>query len=344
MATLGELAKLVGGELRGDPNIAIEALMPLEYAGAGHVSFFANPKYEAAAKATQASALIAKAPLEGGPQQLIVHPDPYLAAAKVARFFHPPDLRPPGRHPSAVVDAGATVSQKAYIGPLAVVEAGATIEDGAQLHAQCYVGEGASVGAATILYAGVKLMKGTQVGARCILNAGVVIGSEGFGFAEDKAAEPGKVRVKVPQLGIVVIGDDVEIGANSTIDRATFGVTHIGNGTKIDNLVQIGHNVRTGEDCVLVGQVGVAGSAKLGRRVILGGQCGIGGHITIGDDVMVQAQSGVNKSVPAGKQIGGTPALDHREYIRQQMALRSLDEIRKKVYGIRPAGSRDSEK
>ncbi len=336
MPTLAELAQLVGGEVRGDGTIAIGALMPLEYAGAGQLSFFANPKYEAAAKATQASALILKEPIQGGPQNLIVHTDPYLAAAKVARFFNPMPRRENGRHPSAVIDPAAVVSDKTFIGALTVIESGASIADGVQIHPQVYVGEGVSIGEDSIIHPGVRLLRGTQVGARCVINAGVVLGSEGFGFAEDKKAEPGKVRVKVPQLGIVVIGDDVEIGANTTIDRATFGMTWIGSGTKIDNLVQIGHNVSTGEDCVIVGLVGISGSAKLGRRVIVGGQAGIGGHLKLGDDVMVQAKSGVNKTVAAGSIISGIPAQDYRTWLRQQMALRSLDDMRKKIYGIKP--------
>jgi UDP-3-O-[3-hydroxymyristoyl] glucosamine N-acyltransferase len=329
--TLETLAKITGGELVGDKTLEISGLMPLEYAGGDNISFFANKKYEDAARKTGAGALITAAAFEGAPKNLILHKEPYLAAAKVARHFHPIEKRPAGAHPSAVVDASARVAKDVFLGPLVVVEAGATLEAGVQVHAQAYIGEGVTVGKDTVVFAGAKLMKGTQTGERCVVHAGAVLGADGFGFAEDKEAAPGLCRIKVPQLGIVVLGDDVEVGANTTIDRATFGMTHIGNGTKIDNLVQIGHNVRTGEDCVIVAQAGVSGSTKLGQRVILGGQAGIVGHISLGDGVMIQAQSGVNKSVPAGKAMGGSPAVEYREWIRQSMALRFLDEIRKRV-------------
>jgi UDP-3-O-[3-hydroxymyristoyl] glucosamine N-acyltransferase len=328
---LDALAKLVGGELRGDAALEIDGLMPLEFAGPSNVSFYANKRYLAAAQATGAGAVIATEPYDGAPKNLIIHEEPYLAAAKVARHFHPIERHPPGVHKSAVVDEKARLGKDVYVGPLAVVEADATLEDNVQIHAQAYVGVGASVGKDTVIYPGVKLLKGTQVGERCIIHAGAVLGADGFGFAEDKKAPPGEGRVKVPQLGIVMVGDDVEIGANTTIDRATFGATQIGRGTKIDNLVQIAHNVRTGEDCVIVAQAGISGSTKLGQRVILAGQVGVVGHISLGDGVMVQAQSGINKSVPAGKIMGGTPAVEYHKYLKQMMSLRFLDDIRRRV-------------
>jgi len=335
MLTLKALAEQVGATLVGDPELLVDAILPLEFAGPQHLSFFANAKYLEAARSTRAGALIACEPFTGSPKNLLLHPDPYLAAAKIAQLFHPPLRKTPGIHPSAVIAASAKLGEKVYIGPHVVIEEGAQIANHSQIFAQCFVGENARVGPECILYPAVKVMAGCQIGARCILQPGVVVGGEGFGFAEDKQATAGHRRVKIPQLGNVVVGDDVEIGANSTVDRATFGTTFIGNGCKIDNLVMIAHNVRMQNDCVIVAQAGISGSTTLGERVIIGGQAGLVGHIKIGNDVKINAQSGVNQSIQKGKAVGGSPAIPLQEFFKQQGALRSIDEMRRRIFGIK---------
>jgi UDP-3-O-[3-hydroxymyristoyl] glucosamine N-acyltransferase len=333
MTKLSELAKLVGGIAQGgDPEIA--AVMPLEWAGPNDISFFANAKYLEAAQKCRAAALIANGPVAGSRAALLVHSNPYLAAAKLARHFFLPPPAPAVIHPSAVIAPEVTLGANVSIGALAVIERGAEIEDGAHIGAQCYVGEGVRIGAGTVLHAGAKVLERCQVGARCVLNAGCVIGGDGFGFAEDAQAPDGERRLKIPQVGIVILEDDVEIGANSTVDRATFGATQIGKGSKIDNLVMVAHNVQMGSDCVIVSQVGISGSSKLGKRVILGGQVGLVGHISLGDDVQVAGQSGVMSSAPAGSRLGGSPAQSAMGWLREQAALRRLDEMRKRVFSI----------
>ena len=335
MTKLSDLAKQIGGSIYGgDPDL--NAIMPLEWAGPNDISFFANKKYLKAAQQTKAGALVAEQAFENAPCPLLIHPRPYLAAAKLSRLFFAPRLAPAKIHPSAVLGHNVTLGAEVNIGALAVIEDGATIEEGARVGAQCFVGQGAHIGARTILHPGARILERCQIGARCIVNAGAVIGGDGFGFAEDPDAQDGERRLKIPQIGIVMLEDDVEIGANATIDRATFGATVIGRGTKVDNLVQIAHNVRTGEDCVIVAQAGVSGSTTLGKRVILGGQVGIVGHISLGDDVQVAAQSGVMESHPAKATLGGSPATSHVQWLRQIATLRRLDEMRKRVFSKEP--------
>jgi len=343
MTKLSDLAKLIGGATSGgDPEIS--AIMPLEWAGPNDISFFANPKYLKAAQSSGAAALIAAAPIEGSRAALLIHPNPYLASAKLARHFFAPQPAVGAIHASAVIGEDVKLGANVVVGALAVIERGAEIGEGTRIGAQCFVGADAQIGAGAILHPGAKLLERCQIGARCILNAGCVIGGDGFGFAEDTESADGERRVKIPQLGIVILEDDVEIGANATIDRATFGATLLGKGTKIDNLVQIAHNVQTGSDCVIVAQAGVSGSTKLGKRVILGGQVGVIGHIALADDVQVAAQSGVMKSAVAGSTLGGSPAQSAAGWMRELAALRRLDEMRKRVFSIKTtkADSKDS--
>jgi UDP-3-O-[3-hydroxymyristoyl] glucosamine N-acyltransferase len=335
MPTLAALAAHIGGDVVGDGTTELDAIMPLEWAGPGHLSFFANGKYIEQARATRASALVCAEPFSGAPANLLIHPKPYFAAAKLAQIFNPTKRRPAGIHPSAVIDPAAQLGKNVYVGAQAVIEAGAEIGDDCQIWPQVFIGENVRLGKACVLYPGVRVLENCMLGDRCTLNTGVAIGGDGFGFAEDDRANDGQRWHKVPQLGIVMIGDDVEIGANSTVDRATFGATVIKNGCKIDNLVMVAHNVELGEDCALVAQVGVSGSTKLGKRVLAAGQAGFVGHLKIGDDVKVGAQSGVTKSVAAGESVAGTPHVPARDWRRQQVALRYLDEMRKRVLGTR---------
>lgn len=337
MATLQALAELVGGKVhqQGSEQAGQDftAIMPLEWADAASVSFFANAKYLEAAQRSAAGAIIAREPFANPPCPLILHHDPYLAAAKLANHFHPRQKRQPMIHPSAVIAPTARVG-RAFVGPCCVIDDGAEVSDGAELVAQVYVGRAASVGKDAVLQPGVKLMDGCQVGERALLHAGVVIGADGFGFAEDASAADGKRRIKIPQIGIVMIGDDVEIGANTTIDRATFGVTDIGAGSKIDDQVMIGHNVVLGTDCVLVAQSGIAGSTKLGKRVIVGGQAGFAGHLKIGDGAQIGAQSGVQADVGENQAVLGAPARPAREQMRLFAALNRLPELHRRVFRI----------
>lgn len=338
MATLRSLAELVGGELKLDhpqqADLELTAILPLEWASNDAISFFANPKYLEAAKSCSAGALVAKAPFEGAPCPLLLHPDPYLVAAKLARYFSPRKRREPQRHPSAVIAPSARVG-KAYVGPNVVIDDGADIADGAELVANIYVGRDVTIGKDSLIQPGVTILDGCQIGDRAVVNSGAIIGGDGFGFAEDTSAPDGQRRVKIPQLGNVVIGDDVEVGANTTIDRGTFGSTVIGDGSKIDNLVMLAHNTQLGTDCVIVAQAGIAGSTKLGKRVLVGGQAGFVGHIKIGDDAKIAAQSGVHHNIEAGQTVIGSPALAWKTYTRQLAAQQRLPEIHKRVFGIR---------
>jgi UDP-3-O-[3-hydroxymyristoyl] glucosamine N-acyltransferase len=254
---------------------------------------------------TLASAILVREPRDGLAVAQLVHPNPYLAYLKAVHLFRGEPVRPrPGVHPSAVVDPNARVAPDAAVGPHVVVEAGASIGPGAVLMAGVYVGHRTRIGAGSVLHPNVVVREECEIGERVILHPGVVIGADGFGYVRE-----GRTYHKVPQVGIVILEDDVEIGANSCVDRATTGVTRVGAGTKIDNLVQIGHNVEMGPNVIVVAQVGISGSVQVGAGATLAGQAGVAGHIRIGDNAVVGGQSGVAKSVPDGGEVWGTPAL-----------------------------------
>jgi UDP-3-O-[3-hydroxymyristoyl] glucosamine N-acyltransferase len=302
---------------------------PLEAAGEGDLSFLANPKYVPWLARTRASAVVVAPSHEAAPLNLLVVGNPYLAWARICGLFYewPYALR--GVSEQALIAEGAQVAEGATVYPLAYVGAGARIGPGAVIFPHVFVGDGASVGEESILYANVSLMAGCRVGARCIVHSGATIGSDGFGFAPER---PGGPYHKVPQLGTVVIEDDVEVGAGVTIDRAALGVTRIGRGTKIDNLVQVAHNVDIGEDCLLVAQVGISGSTKLGRGVTLAGKVGVVGHVTIGDGATVGALSGVAKDVPPGGKVTGIPAIEHGQWLRSQAVVSKLPDLLRRIH------------
>ncbi len=331
--TLAEIAARVGAEVVGDGSVPITGVAPLEEAGPGSLSFFANKKYRAAYEQCRAAAVVVEPGEAAVPgRSLLRVANPYLAFAKASTLFHPARRPAPGVDARASVHPTARVDASAEVMALASVAAGATVGARTILFPGAVLGEGARVGEDCILYPNAVVREGCTLGDRVILQPGCVIGADGFGFAFDPEGEgSGPRHFKVPQAGVVVIEDDVEIGACSCIDRATLGATRIGRGTKVDNLVQLGHNVEVGPLSILCGQVGVAGSTKLGMGVVLGGQAGIVGHLHIGDGAKFGAQCGVMHDVEAGAVLGGTPSRPHAEWLRVEAALGKLPELLKRV-------------
>jgi UDP-3-O-[3-hydroxymyristoyl] glucosamine N-acyltransferase len=333
---LDELAAHVGGEFLGDAGLLITGLNGLAEAGPGELSFYGNPRYRRQYEASRASAILVgpDAPVREG-VALVRVANPHLAFAQVSHLFHP---RPSY---TAGVRLGAHVHPEARVHPEAAVMAGATVEKNATVGARAvlfpgaYVGEGASIGEDSLLYPNVTVRERCQVGARVILHASCVVGADGFGFAFNPEGAHGPEHYKVPQAGIVRIEDDVEVGACTCIDRATLGETVIGRGTKIDNLVQLAHNVRVGPLSLVCAQAGVSGSAELGTGVVLAGQVGVVGHIRVGDMAKVGAQSGVAHDVEDGQVVSGSPAVPHREWLRSSAALGQLGELLKEVRALR---------
>jgi len=321
--TLQEIAEALGGELVGDGSVTIRGVAGIREAEPGDITFLANSRYEGYLDETRASAVIvSRAPRECR-VPLIQVDNPYLAYQKLVRVFRPELPRQAaGVHPSATVAADAEIGANASIGANCVIEPGARIGTDTVLMPGCYVGHRSSVGAQCHLYARVTIREECVIGDRCILQPGAVIGSDGFGFAFDA----GRYH-KVPQVGNVVIGNDVEIGANTTIDRATTHSTIIGDGTKIDNLVQIGHNVIIGRHCIVVAQVGISGSTELEDYVTVGGQAGLVGHIKVGARAMIGAQSGVPRSVDADTVVTGYPAMPHSAWKRLQALIHRLPQL-----------------
>ena len=311
--TTGELAARLGAVLEGDPARVLTGVADLRAAGAGQVSFAGNPKYLPAVAASRAEAVIV-------PQDAVIaDPKPALLrvasadaafAAACALFAPPPVVVPRGIHPQALVSPEAKIGPNVAVGAFAVVEAGAEIGDGTTLYPQTYVGHGVKLGRDCLLYPFASVRERCVLGDRVILHNGAVVGSDGFGYTVDAQG----VRTKIPQTGIAVLEDDVEIGANTTIDRARFGETRVGRGTKVDNLVQIAHNCIIGEHTVLCAQSGMAGTTTVGKHVICAGQAGLAGHLAIGDGAVVGAQAGVTKDLPGGQMYLGAPAVPRLEF------------------------------
>jgi UDP-3-O-[3-hydroxymyristoyl] glucosamine N-acyltransferase len=325
--TLAELAAELGGAVVGDGAVAIRGVAGIREALPGDVTFLANARYESHLAETRASAVICdRQPRECGIPLLQVD-NPYLAFQQAVRVFRPDLNRPaPGVHPSAVIAPDATLGEDVSIGPHCVIEPGARLGARAVVMAGGYIGARAAVGEASFLYPRVVVREECVIGARCILHAGVVIGADGFGFAFDA----GRYH-KVPQVGNVVIGDDVEIGANTCVDRATTDSTRIGDGTKLDNLVQIGHNVSIGRHCIIVAQVGIAGSTELEDYVTLGGQAGIAGHLRLEKGAVVAAKSGVSRNVKPKEVVSGYPAIAHGAWKRVSVLLQKLPQLFQKT-------------
>lgn len=340
MMTLGELVAATGGELRGaDPAAAVAGLATLQNAGPEHVSFLANPRYRKYLKTTRAAAVIlAPENADSCPVPVIIAPNPQLAYAAVAALFAPRESRPQGIHPTAWVSDTAEVATDAWIGPQAAIEDGAVIEGGVFVGPHCVIGKGAVIGAQTRLVARVTVCHGVRIGRRVVVHPGAVIGSDGFGFAKD-----GQRWIKIPQLGSVRIGDDVEIGANTSIDRGTLEDTVIEDGVILDNQIQVGHNVFIGAHTAAAGCVGICGSARIGRRCSLGGGAGINGHLEIVDDVHITGMSMVSNSITEpGVYSSGLSVEPNRLWNKISARLRRLDELFKRVSALEKKMPKDA--
>lgn len=323
---LSDIAQFLGGELEGDAHIEIKGVASLEESQPGDITFLANPKYKVKLHTTRASAAIVTKDTRSNRLALIKVDNPYLAFAKIIPLFHKTELPAAGIHPSFIAGEELILGQNCSILPYVVVGNRVKIGDKTTIYSGVYVGNDVIIGNEVIIYPNVTILHNVQIGNRVIIHSGAVIGSDGFGFVPQANG-----YYKIPQIGTVLIEDDVEIGANVTIDRATLGKTHIRKGVKIDNLVQIAHNVVIGENSIIVAQAGISGSTRVGRNVTLAGQVGLVGHIEIGDRVKVGAQSGVTKSLPPDSVVSGSPAVEHLLWKKSQMSLLKLPELVKAI-------------
>jgi len=332
---LAALAARLDCELRGDGEVEIRGIRSLEDAGPGDLTFLANPRYAAQMAATRASAIILARDADEVPLASLRSANPYLAFAEALALFHVPRRPPAGIHPTAVVAASARIVEPVSIGAYTVIGDDVEIGPEATIHPHVTIYPGVRIGRGFVAHAGVVVREDVRIGDRVVLHPGVVLGADGFGFAPSPRG-----AVKIPQTGTVVVESDVEVGANTTIDRATLGATVVREGAKLDNLVMVGHNCDVGAHSFLAAQVGLAGSTKLGRGVQMGGQAGAAGHLTIGDGVQIVAQSGVPNSVAAGQIVGGYPAVEVTRWRRASAALLRLPELLQRVRRLeRAAGT-----
>lgn len=324
--TPGLLASMVRGKVEGDANKVLTGFAKIEEAKPGDVTFIANPKYSHFINTTQAGAVLVGEDFEVGSDNtvtLIRVKDPYSALADLLNAFESRKPRPKGIEQPCFIAEGVDVPEDAYIGAFSYIGAGCKLGRGVEIFPQAYLGAGVTVGDGTVIRAGVKIYEGCRIGSRCIIHSGAVIGGDGFGFAP----LPDGSYEKIPQIGNVEIDDDVEIGANTTVDRATFGSTRIGKGTKLDNLIQVAHNVEIGTGNVFAAQTGIAGSTKIGNHNCVGGQVGFAGHIHVGDRNEIGAQSGIPNNVGSGKRLLGYPAVEAGQFARTQVYLKRLGQL-----------------
>ncbi len=325
--TLAKIAELVNGELVGHGSVEINDVGKIEDALPGQITFISNPKYVKFIETTEASAIIVSEDFPQAAKPVVRTKNPYFSFLKLLKYFHPPmETLNPGIHPSAVIDTTTKIGENTRIGAGVVIGKHCVIGENTTIYPGVVIGPDAEVGNNTVLHANVVLREQVKIGNKVILHSGVVVGSDGFGFARE-----GEIYHKIPQVGIVIIEDDVEIGANCSIDRATLGATIIKKGVKLDNLIQVAHNVEIGENTVIAAQTGISGSTKIGKNAIIGGQVGFVGHIEVGDGVTVAAQSGVSKSLPSNSVFFGYPARPIMQAKREEAALRRLPELLKRI-------------
>lgn len=320
-----KLAALTGGSIEGDPDVLLKGFATIEKAGKGDLSFIANPKYSHFIHSTKASAVLVSKDFNPDGEfssTLIRVDDPYVALSRLMRLLEDSKPKPKGIEQPVYISQDAFIGEGGYLGAFSYIGKNVRIGNNVLIYPQVYIGDNVSIGDNTILYAGVKIYSGCRVGERCIIHSGAVIGSDGFGFAPSN----GKYE-KIPQIGSVEIQDNVEIGANTTIDRATFGATVIGRGTKLDNLIMVAHNVTIGENNVMAAQSGIAGSTHIGNGNRVGGQCGFSGHISIGDNNEFGAQSGIPKNVGDNQRLMGYPAVDVKQFARNLVYLKKLETL-----------------
>ena len=343
MPTLAQIAEVIHGELDGDGSVEITHACEISSASAGGITYLADPQYGSYLADSLASAVILGAGLDSRGLPGIRVENPALGFAAALAYLYPGPQGPSGTHPTAVLGRNVQLGREVSIGPHAVIGDEVVIGPETVIGAGAQIGRGAVLGEGVRLYPNVVLYDGVQVGDGSIIHGGAVIGSDGFGFVTTDEG-----HTKMPQVGAIVIGNQVEIGANSTIDRGTIGNTVIGDGTKIDNLVHIAHNVKVGRGCLFAGEVGIAGSTTIGDFVTLAGQVGVVDHVTIGDRVVVASKSAVMQSVPAGQFVAGVPAGDRRQWLRQTAAAKQLPELAQRIRGLEtrlaqlePSGERE---
>ena len=335
---LGELANRLGAELRGDPNLELTGVNGIEEAGPSEITFVANPRYTALARSTHAGAIIVEPEFQEITAATLRIKNPYHAFARALGLFYQPPSYPPGIHPTAVIDPTAEIGPEAHIGAYAVVGPGVRLGAHATLLPHVVLYPGVKAGERFFAHAHAVVREHCQLGDHVTLENGVIIGGDGFGFSKNEQGE----WVKIPQSGPVRIGSRVDVQANATIDRATVGATEIGDGTKVDNLVQVGHGSHVGSNTLICAQTGLAGSSVVGNNVILAGQTGIAGHCSVGDGVILTAQSAVSHDVPPGKIISGSPGFDNRIWLRAVAIFQRLPELIKRLDRLEKAFARQN--
>ena len=331
--TAQQIATKLEGTVDGDPDAEVFQLSKIEEAKKGSLTFLSNPKYKPYIYKTQASITIVDQDFvaENDLSTTLVRvPNAYDSFTILLDQYNKVKISKTGISKSALIHPSIKLPNNCFVGDMSIISEGSEIGENVKIFEQCYLGSNVTIGRGSIVFPGARILDGSIVGNNCIIHSGVIIGSDGFGFAPQ---ENGSYK-KIPQTGIVVIGDNVDVGANSTIDRATLGFTSIGNGVKLDNQIQIAHNVEIGENTVIAAQTGIAGSAKIGKNCVIGGQVGVAGHITIGDNVKIQGQSGITSSIKDDMKIQGTPAFSYNDYNKSYVYFKNLPNLGKEINSI----------
>ena len=331
--TAQQIAAQLEGTVDGDPNVEVFQLSKIEEAKKGSLTFLSNPKYTQFIYKTQASVTIVNrdfVPEDDISTTLVRVNNAYDSFSILLDYYNKVKSHKSGFAKSAVIDPSVKIGENCFVGDMTCMMEDVEIADDVKIYPQVYIGSNVTIGAGTIIFTGAKILEDSVIGENCIIHSGAVIGSDGFGFAPQKNGD----YKKIPQTGIVVLGDNVEVGSNSTIDRATLGVTSIGNGVKLDNQIQIAHNVEIGENTVIAAQTGIAGSSKIGKNCVIGGQVGIAGHIKIGDNVKIQGQTGVISNIKENATIQGTPAFSYSDYSKSYVHFKNLPNLVKEINRI----------